>query len=453
MPNARVLTTFLSPSSMPRMSRRAYVWELRSALFSPMALACIEVGVIGVIARKAFGADDLLITTITATPAIANAFTAVWTHALTGRHRVRAVTIFQTAIAASIVAIALLPQRASWVWPLVGLMLLARFAMTGIYAARTDIWRSNFPRDERARVTSRITVVISTVMSLTAIAIGLALDRADRTPGGAGETFRVLFVVCALMSLIGAWSFSHVRWRRGPLTMSEEREPSSEHDRRVASPLGMLHVLRSDRDFRRYMTAQFVIGVPNLAVIAPFIIAIDEHMRLGYTRSFILTTVLTLALPIVTMPLWARLLDRMHVIRFRVYHSWFFVTANALMGVGVITENYAVLVAARTILGIAFGGGILAWNLGHHDFAPKRLARVYMGVHVTLTGVRGAFAPFLGTLLYSGAPGIGAVTVTVPAMGGWAFIALAGVSAWGAMLFIRLNRAVNTGQRITKNTQ
>ena len=432
---------------MPRMSRRAYVWELRSALTSPLSLACIEVGVIGVIARKAFDANDLVITTIAATPAVANALTALWTHALTGRDRVRAVTIFQLTIAASIVSIALLPQGGSWVWPLIGLLLIARFAMTGIYAARTDIWRSNFPHAERARITSRITVVISSVMSAAAIAIGLALDKAEHADIGVGDAFRVLFIACAVISLIGAWSFSHVRWRRGPLTRRQEREPASDHDRRIAGPLGMLHVLRTDRNFRRYMTAQFVIGVPNLAAIAPFIIAIDEHMSLGYTRSFVLTTVLTLALPIISMPLWARYLDRVRIIRFRVIHSWFFVVANVLMGVGIITENYTVLVAARTILGIAFGGGILAWNLGHHDFAPKRLARVYMGVHVTLTGVRGVFAPFLGTLLYSGVIGVGAFTINTPALGGWAFLTLAAVSAWGALLFFQLNRAVNREQQ------
>jgi MFS family permease len=412
-----------------------------------MALSCIEVGIIGVIAGKAFDANALVITTITATPAIANALTALWTHALTGRDRVRAVTLFQLIIAASLVSMALLPQGGAWVWALIGLMLIARFAMTGIYAARTDIWRSNFPRSERAKVTSRITVIISSVMSVTAIVIGSALDYADRSHEGVGSVFSAIFIACALISLLGAWSFSHIRWRRGPLTMREEREPASDHEKRIASPLGMLHVLRSDRDFRRYMTAQFVIGVPNLAAIAPFIIATNERMNLGYTRSFILTTVLTLALPIVSMPLWARLLDRMHVIRFRVFHSWFFVAANVLMGVGIITESYTTLVIARAILGIAFGGGILAWNLGHHDFAPKRLARVYMGVHVTLTGIRGVFAPFLGTLLYAGGSlTLGTFAIALPAMGGWAFLALASISTWGALLFFQLNRTVNKEQ-------
>lgn len=58
--------------------------------------------------------------------------------------------------------------------------------------------------------------------------------------------------------------------------------------------------------------------------------------------------------------------------------------------------------ARRFILGIARGGGSLAWNLGHNDFASQKLLAAYMGAHVTLTGIRGAIAPFVGILLYLG---------------------------------------------------
>ena len=44
----------------------------------------------------------------------------------------------------------------------------------------------------------------------------------------------------------------------------------------------------------------------------------------------------------------------------------------------------------------------LAWQLGHNDFARPDQLSAYMGVHVTLTGIRGATAPFLGMFLYVG---------------------------------------------------
>jgi hypothetical protein len=52
------------------------------------------------------------------------------------------------------------------------------------------------------------------------------------------------------------------------------------------------------------------------------------------------------------------------------------------------------------VLGSANAGANLGWNLGHNDFASIGRAQQYMGVHVTLTGVRGAIAPPLGILFY-----------------------------------------------------
>ena len=72
------------------------------------------------------------------------------------------------------------------------------------------------------------------------------------------------------------------------------------------------------------------------------------------------------------------------------------------MFVGAFNGSLLLLGAGRFILGLARGGGSLAWNLGHNDFASQKLLAAYMGAHVTLTGIRGAVAPFVGILLYLG---------------------------------------------------
>ena len=106
--------------------------------------------------------------------------------------------------------------------------------------------------------------------------------------------------------------------------------------------------------------------------------------------------------------LWAPLFDRVHVVVFRVYQSIISVTAQAILFLGAIwglkfgseQTGLAIIAAGQFLVGISNGGGNLAWNLGHNDFAPPEKATTYMGVHVMLTGVRGCFAPFLGSWLY-----------------------------------------------------
>ena len=89
------------------------------------------------------------------------------------------------------------------------------------------------------------------------------------------------------------------------------------------------------------------------------------------------------------------------------------------------------LALGRVITGIVNGGGSLAWQLGHNDFAPRDQLADYMGIHVTLTGVRGAFAPFLGMALYLGWDAKRWLPAS-PGMGAWLFLlsAAMAVLAW-----------------------
>ena len=427
------------PGSMPLMSRRSYRWELTSVCFLPMAVACVEANVISVIAKKAFDASDFTIATLAAAPAMANLSSVLWTRIIRGRDRVRAVNAMQVGTLLCVALIAVAPFNDTGKIAMIAGTLLARVFLTGIITARSDIWRANYPRAARARVTGKLTVVAALVVGSTALLIGASMDAAENDrPGG----FRAIYLGAAALGLIGVWAFSRVRWRGGPAVARLERTPREDNRRAFAGGASdMLRVLRDDRTYRDFMSAQFVLGLPNLAAIPIFVIALVDTFGRTYTESMLLTQVIPLALPILTIPLWARLLDRMHIVRFRVYHSWFFVFANLLMGVGLLTETIWIVYVSRVVLGVAYGGGMLAWNLGHHDFAKRDLATIYMGIHVTLTGVRGAVAPFLGAALYSGfALTVAGVGFGLGGLGSWTFIVCAGVSAIGAMMFLRLHR-------------
>lgn len=435
----------LAPASLPPMGRPSFRWEITSACFLPMAVACVEGNVIGVIAKKAFDASDLVIATLAAAPAMSNITSIWWTGLIRGRDRVRAVNLMQAGTLACVAVIALAPFSPLGQLILVLAALAARSLLTGIITARSDIWRANYPRTERAKVTGAITVVAACVVGATAVTLGLAMDTASSR-----HAFRPIYLAAALLGLVGVWAFSRVRWRGRGASLRAERDEDGDAPR--AGARDMLRVLRSDADYRRFMTAQFVLGLPNLAGIPVFIIALEERFQRSYSESLLLAQIIPLALPILTIPLWARLLDRMHIVRFRVYHSWLFVLANLLMWIGFLAPNLPLLYAARIVLGTAYGGGMIAWNLGHHDFARRDLATLYMGIHVTLTGVRGAIAPFLGALLYAGSLGVPAFAlgalhfpgarISIPAFGAWTYFLLALGSIVGALLFLRLDRSI-----------
>ncbi|MCA9282829.1 MAG: MFS transporter [Phycisphaeraceae bacterium] len=427
------------PVRVPAMSRRAYRWELTSACFMPASVACVEGAFIGVIAQKSFGAGNFAIATITASTTLAMLTTPLWTRFAQTRDRVRVINAMQLAVIASVLAMALLPFNKMGLALLVATVLAARCFLTGITNTRTDLWRSNYPRHNRASLTGKFTIVSTLVVTLTSIAVGLASDFAPNDQL-AKHAYRGVFVLAVVLGAFGVWSFSHVPWRGRAASLKVEREHRAQTDRGDPNTPTMWSILREDHAYRKFMFAQFVLGVPNLAATAPFIMALKDPMGLEYGQSIALAQTIPVFVTMLAIPFWSIVLDRTHIVRFRVFHSWFFVVANLLMGVGVLTQTVWVLYLARVILGMAFGGGVLAWNLGHHDYAPKHLASLYMGIHVTLTGIRGMLAPYAGALLYSGIPTFTLLDTTVAwsGLGGWLFILLSGLSAAGAILFLRL---------------
>lgn len=443
------------PGAMPAMSRRNYAWELRSVLLMPAAVACVEGNVVGVIAKKGFvprvGGEEAhpslnyVVAALAAAGPLAMLSSMLWTRLFHQRDRVRCVNVLQLSLLGCVLGLAMAPFNWLGIAMLLLFTLLARSLATGIVTARSDIWRANYPRRARARATGRLTILTTAVVALTSVAIALVMD-VERLQG---HGFRVVYVGAIGVAGVGVWAFSHIRWRGRAQHMARERS-DADVALNLPGPRSMLRVLRDDRWYRRFMVAQFVLGAPNLASAAVFIIAMEDVFAPNYTRSIALAHVIPLVMPILTIPMWAHLLDRMHIIRFRVYHSWFFVAANALIGIAMIVESEPLLVLSRVVLGVAFAGGMLAWALGHHDFATRELASIYMGIHATLTGVRGFIAPFLGTLLYQGLT-LRPAGPHVPGLGGWTFIVLAGIGAIAALMFLRMQIDLTRGLAPARN--
>ncbi len=431
-PFAHVARSF-SPTQVPMLSRLAYRWELTSAFFMPFALACVDAGVIGVIADKAFDAHPFVVATISAAPALSNVTSLAWARLALGRHRVRMIALLQSVVLGCVAIVAAAPFNAFGPLMILVGVLLARTAIAGIIVARSDVWRANYPRAVRAKVTGKLWIVTTCILGTAGLIAGFAMDSAD-VPR---DAFRIFYAVAILLGACGIWAFSHIRWRGHVSHL--RREEATIGERGGFGPRAMLGVLRDDAIYRRFMLAQFILGFPNIAAIAPFIEGLERDFGTSYKESIVLTFVLPIVMPVLVIPLWARLLDGVHVIRFRVYHSWFFVAANLLTGLGFVLHQLELLYAARILLGIAMGGGMLAWNLGHHDFASRELASIYMGVHATLTGVRGAIAPFVGVVVFLGVTiDVGGAPISLPPFGGWTFLLLGWMSLVGALLFLRL---------------
>ena len=416
-----VLQRLLAIPGLPPAVARSFRCEQLTEFTLPVGLSLIEGGCAAVVAAKTFDSPPWLLAVISASPMFGNLSSFVWNRVASARSKVAMVVTLQGLVLVCICAVALSPRSMVGAWVLVGSVIVGRLLIAGVITARSVTWSLNYGRNLRARVTSRLQVISSFVTVLTTSVAGLILDAHP-------ENYRWLYGAGALIGAIGVWSFSRVTVQGELRHRVLERQGDSDEG---GGRNGFVRILRSDRKYARYQLHQFTSGVAAMMLEPALVYLVSKQLGGSYIVSIGIIMIIPFAMNLITLPLWGRYLDRVHVAEFRARQNAMWVLGVLIMFWGALTGSLAWIAAGRLVNGIVNGGGSLAWQLGHNDFAPRDQLAAYMGIHVTLTGVRGAFAPFLGMALYVGWSR-GVVLPELPGLGPYLFLvsAVLGVIAW-----------------------
>lgn len=162
------------------------------------------------------------------------------------------------------------------------------------------------------------------------------------------------------------------------------------------NPLGNFKYIFQDRSFGYVLLTWFIMGFANLWTI-PLRVDYITSAEYGIEGSAIFVALIITIIPdtlrMIFIPFWARLFDRMNFVTLRIL-------LNILFALGVATfflsKNPWVIGMGSALIGIAFAGGSIAWNLWVTKYAPPGKTAAYMSVHVSLTGIRGTIGPVIG---------------------------------------------------------
>ena len=175
-------------------------------------------------------------------------------------------------------------------------------------------------------------------------------------------------------------------------SMPSKTIEESSHD----SPFGNLKYAVQDRSFGYMLLTWFIMGFANLW-IQPLRVDYITSSAYGIEGSATMVAVIISIIPNVMrlafIPFWGKLFDRINFIVLRA-------TINVIfaMGIGLffITRDPVIIGIGSALIGLAFAGGSIAWNLWVTKYAPPGKVAAYMSVHVCLTGIRGALGPAIG---------------------------------------------------------
>jgi hypothetical protein len=433
-----MLRSWLERPRIPPFALASYRRELLAEASLPACYAVLEGGFVAVLADKVFALGPFGIALISASQLFGNLASVAWAR-LGERHRkVPLIAALQLAVSVIAGAIAVLPATSAGGRLFVAALIAGHVMRGGITTLRSVVWTQNYESGLRARVTARLTFLGQGVLAASAWLAGFWLDRS-------GFSFAEPYALGAGLGALGSLAFSRLTMR------GEEVRDATPLGARTHAPGARrgsaFRLLREDPHYASYLLWQSLLGAANMMIEPAVVVLVSRELAASTATSVALVTVLPVGLGVLLLPLWAAYVDRVHVAEFRAKHSWLWAISQALTGIGALTGSLAWVAAGRIVLGVARGGGTLAWSIGHNDFAKPALAGLYMGLHATLTGLRGAIAPFVGIALYVGVgelrvPGTERSLPALPAIGGWMMILAALLSAFATRGFARLHRRI-----------
>jgi len=375
--------------------RIAVEWQTWASLAFVAAL--MEGGVLGIIIKNGFEGKvldwqlNIAVAIATGAPYFSNLLSFYWVRYSLGKSKARLVSNLAIVFCLCTLLMGFVSFDAMGLSILLGVMIVARICWSGMLTVRSNIWRVNYPRHIRGKVTAKLATLSSLIMSLVGIAVGWLLDWDF-------STFRWIFASLAVVAMYGAIRYRTLAVRHQQKEI--QREVESNNPRSI---LQKFSILLENKAFGKYMLAMFIMGSGNLMLMAPLIVFLNEHTTLNQFHQILITTAIPFSLIPIAVGWWARMLDGNHIFHFRSIHSWAFVIAIAILLSAQILHQDALFFVGAFCYGIAISGGVIGWNLGHNDFVSQNKNENpmdYMAYHVTLTGVRGLLMPIIGIGFY-----------------------------------------------------
>ena len=174
-----------------------------------------------------------------------------------------------------------------------------------------------------------------------------------------------------------------------------------------ASPLKNISLAWTDKLFGWMLASWMFIGFANLMTI-PLRVEYLASPRYGVQASNSEITLVLIIIPLVcrilSTRIWGYLFDKINLLVLRsILNTMFLVSIFCFFR----TKDTGVMAIATAIMGLAQGGGNIAWNLWVTKIATPDKTAAYMSVHTATTGIRGLLSPFLGfAAIYLLGPGI-----------------------------------------------
>jgi len=407
----RAFTPFRLPAhaELSHEARVTFRLDLASNVFRGLFFGIFLLA--GIIAKKALGASHLEVGILAALPSASALFSVYWGH-LAHNRRKRPFILWPGVLGRGLlVATPFVGSSETFV-----LLASASFVLASVSVpAQNGIYRLVYPQALRGAIVGSIRAGFLAGSITAAMTSGVLLDHD-------ASLFRVLLPIAGVFGAASSIVFAMIPfpdgeppermppgWREGGPRRALARVrwlsflPGypfylSSIPARLAAPVRQtLAILREDKPFARYLLCYFLHGSGNLMMLAINPIFFVETLGLDYSRGASALVAIPELLMLLTSGFWGRQLDRMSPYRLNGLLTTILAGAPLLLA---FAHGPIGAYAGQIFYGLSMSGLNITWILGVLYFASEAAVPVYLGIHITLTGIRGLLAPFVAVAVH-----------------------------------------------------
>ncbi len=273
-------------------------------------------------------------------------------------------------------------------WFVIGAAALYMMLKRGIIPAWMEILKLNLPEEKRKKIVSSGNSISYITGALLPLAFAPLMDV---QPG----IWRLFFPFAALLSLAGVY----FQWRIpiDAAMIEKVKKPLNHH---LLKPWKEAWALcRSRKDFMTFQLG-FMLGGGGLMVMQPAIpIFFVDSLHLSYTALAIAIAFCKGVGFAITSRIWTRFMDKVNIYRLCGIVTIFAALFPVFLLFGI--QSLTWVFVAYLLYGVMQAGSELTWHMSGPIFAKEEDSTPYSSVSVMAVGIRGLFAPFLGSILCS----------------------------------------------------
>lgn len=274
-----------------------------------------------------------------------------------------------------------------------------------IKPAWNAVFKHNYTRERRSSLYSYASSLYTIVTLLVTTLLGYLLDIDFRL-------YKILFPVAGLFDIMAYINLAKM------ISIGKLNEHNSDNkftgkisfglfkDILILPVRNLLRIFRDNKPFSRFEIYFFLYGMAFMIASPAVPIFMVQTLHLDYSSISVARGLVFYTATILFTPIMGRLHGTGNPTRFCGYLFLALILYPLLMlsikYLGVdrnIVSPDTLLYITFFFFGVFMSGITISWNLSSIYYAPSMEVANYQAVHITLTGVRGVFAPFIGYMI------------------------------------------------------